>query len=62
MATLPPRPLPPCHQYQGFLDEAEHRALLDWTIANRERFETARLTGHVLAKDEFARLFLVQDA
>lgn len=46
--TLPPRPLPPCHQYRDFLDPAEHEALLDWTIASAERFEPARLTGHVL--------------
>jgi Rps23 Pro-64 3,4-dihydroxylase Tpa1-like proline 4-hydroxylase len=48
MATLPPRPLPPCHQYRGFLEPAEHRALLEWAIAGRERFEPARLTGHVI--------------
>jgi Rps23 Pro-64 3,4-dihydroxylase Tpa1-like proline 4-hydroxylase len=48
MATLPPRPFPPCHQYRGFLDPAEHKALLEWTIANRERFEPARMTGHVV--------------
>src|SRR5688500_2300528 len=48
MVTVPPRPLPPCHQYQGFLDPAEHEALLEWTIANREGFEPARLTGHVI--------------
>jgi Rps23 Pro-64 3,4-dihydroxylase Tpa1-like proline 4-hydroxylase len=40
--------LPPCHQYRDFLDEAEHQALLDWSLAHRERFEPARLTGHVL--------------
>ncbi|HEX8309572.1 MAG TPA: 2OG-Fe(II) oxygenase [Allosphingosinicella sp.] len=48
MATFPPRPLAPCHQYRDFLAPAEHDALLDWAIANRERFQPARLTGHVL--------------
>ncbi|HEX6374500.1 MAG TPA: 2OG-Fe(II) oxygenase [Allosphingosinicella sp.] len=48
MAAPPPRPLPPCHQYRDFLDPAEHDALLGWAIANRERFEPARLTGHVI--------------
>jgi hypothetical protein len=48
MATLPPRPLPPCHQYRDFLDESERQALLDWSIAHRESFEPARLTGQVV--------------
>ncbi len=48
MAIQPPRPLPPCHQYRDFLDSAEHEALLEWAIAHRERFEPARLTGHVV--------------
>lgn len=48
MTAAPQRPLPPCHQFRDFLDEAEHAALLDWSIANRERFEPARLTGHVV--------------
>jgi SM-20-related protein len=48
MAALPARPLPPCHQYRDFLDPAEHDALLDWTIASRERFIPARLTGQLL--------------
>jgi SM-20-related protein len=48
MTPVPERPLPPCHQYRDFLSQAEHRALLDWSLANRERFEPARLTGHVL--------------
>ena len=48
MATLPLRPLPPCHQYRDFLEPAEHDALLDWSIANRDRFEPARITGHVV--------------
>lgn len=48
MATIPPRPLPPVHRYRDFLGPDEHRALLDWAIAHRERFEPARLTGHVV--------------
>jgi Rps23 Pro-64 3,4-dihydroxylase Tpa1-like proline 4-hydroxylase len=48
MATLPPRPLPPCHQYRDFLQPAEHEALLEWAIANSARYEPARLTGHVI--------------
>jgi Rps23 Pro-64 3,4-dihydroxylase Tpa1-like proline 4-hydroxylase len=48
MPSPPPRPLPPSHQYRDFLSKAEHDALLDWTVANRERFEPARLTGHVI--------------
>ncbi|MEO7178885.1 MAG: 2OG-Fe(II) oxygenase [Allosphingosinicella sp.] len=48
MTGPPDRPLPPCHQYRDFLDPAEHRALLDWALANAERFEPARLTGHVI--------------
>ena len=48
MASLPPRPLPPCPQYRDFLDPAEHEALLEWTVSQRERFGPARLTGNVL--------------
>jgi hypothetical protein len=48
MTAASPRPLPPCHQYRGFLAPEEHSALLDWTIANRERFGPALLSGHVL--------------
>jgi len=48
MAELPQRPLPPCHQYLDFLDPNEHRSLLDWTVANRERFIPARIAGHIL--------------
>lgn len=48
MATIPPRPLPPCHQYRDFLDPAEHEALLEWSIANRQRFAPARLSGNLL--------------
>jgi Rps23 Pro-64 3,4-dihydroxylase Tpa1-like proline 4-hydroxylase len=47
--TAPPRgPFPPCHQYRNFLAEEERSALLDWTLANRERFAAARLFGNVL--------------
>jgi SM-20-related protein len=47
--TEPPRgPLPPCHQFRDFLGPAEHKALLDWTLANRDRFIPARLIGNVL--------------
>ena len=48
MATTPLRPLPPCHRYRDFLAPAEHEALLEWAIASRERYEPARLTGHVI--------------
>jgi len=48
MTTSSQGPFPPCHQYPGFLDEAEHSALLEWTIASRERFEPATLAGYVL--------------
>lgn len=48
MATPPPRPFPPCHQYRDFLDPDEHGALLEWAIANSDRYEPARLTGHVI--------------
>lgn len=42
------RPLPPWHQYRGFLAPDEHRALLDWTLANRDRFFPARIIGNIL--------------
>ncbi|HEX8573033.1 MAG TPA: 2OG-Fe(II) oxygenase [Allosphingosinicella sp.] len=48
MSEPSPRPLPPCHQYRDFLSAEEHRSLLEWTIASRERFRPARLSGHVL--------------
>lgn len=48
MTAAPQRPLPPCHQYRDFLDPAEHSALLDWSLASRDGFEPARLTGHVI--------------
>jgi hypothetical protein len=47
MTAEPPRPLPPCHQYRDFLAPEERSALLDWTIANRERFGPALLSGHI---------------
>jgi len=48
MTTSPPGPMPPCHQYRDFLSADEHEALIEWTIASRERFVPARLSGHVL--------------
>lgn len=48
MADLPRKPLPPCHQFRDFLDPSEHAALLDWTIASRERFIPARIAGNIL--------------
>lgn len=41
-------PLPPSHQFRGFLDESERAALLDWALSNRDRFRTARLRGKVV--------------
>lgn len=38
-ATLPP--MPPSILRDGFLDDATHQALLDWTLANAERFAPA---------------------
>jgi predicted 2-oxoglutarate/Fe(II)-dependent dioxygenase YbiX len=40
----PVAPLPPNFVRDNFLDPAEHAALLDWVLANRERFETAEVT------------------
>lgn len=41
-------PMPPWHQFRDVLPAGEHRALLDWTIANEARFEPARVyAGHV---------------
>jgi SM-20-related protein len=54
MTAQPRGPLPPCHQFPDFLSADEHRALLDWTIANRTRFIAARLFGNVL--DESRRI------
>jgi hypothetical protein len=48
MPETPKGPFPPCHQYRDFLAEAEREALIDYTLANRERFRPARLTGDVL--------------
>ena len=41
-------PIPPFHLYRDFLDEAEHDALLDWTLSNRSRFEPSRLGSGAL--------------
>lgn len=38
-------PMPPWHQFADVLAPDEHRALLDWTLANRARFEPARVYG-----------------
>jgi SM-20-related protein len=54
MTAQPQGPLPPCHQFRDFLSAGEHRALLDWTLANRDRFIPARLFGNVL--DESRRI------
>jgi hypothetical protein len=52
--TAPPQlPLPPCHQYRDF-DEAEHAALLDWSLANREGFELEALRDAALRIDDMA--------
>lgn len=42
------RAVPPFHQSSGFLDERDHWALLDWTMANRGRFKPARIVGDVV--------------
>jgi Rps23 Pro-64 3,4-dihydroxylase Tpa1-like proline 4-hydroxylase len=42
-----PGPLPPWRRLGGFLSEDEHRALLDWTLSNRERFKPARVIAGV---------------
>ena len=41
------RPMPPWHQYGDFLDVQEHAALLDWTMANRQRFQASKIIGGV---------------
>lgn len=42
------RAVTPFHQSSGFLDETERRALLDWTMANRDRFEPAQIVGGIV--------------
>lgn len=42
------RAVTPFHQSSGFFDPQEHCAMLDWTIANRERFRPARIVGNKL--------------
>ena len=37
-------PMPPWHQFRDVLPADEHRALLDWTIAHRDRFKPARVS------------------
>src|SRR3954452_23001784 len=41
-------PLPPHRLFEGFLASAEHRRLLDWTLASRDRFQPSRLVGGVI--------------
>lgn len=41
-------PLPPHHQYRDLLTSDEHAALLDWTLANRDRFTVSSLAGGVV--------------
>lgn len=48
MTGIPRGPLPPFHLYRDFLDEAERSALLEWTLANRERFEPSKLGSGTL--------------
>jgi hypothetical protein len=38
-------PMPPWHQFHDVLAPADRQALLDWTIANRDRFRAAGLRG-----------------
>jgi SM-20-related protein len=38
-------PMPPWHQFRDVLAPADRQALLDWTIANRDRFRAAGLRG-----------------
>lgn len=40
--------LPAYHQSTGFLDAADHRRMLDWTLANRARFKAASLVGDLV--------------
>lgn len=41
-------PLPPHRLIRGFLAPADHRRLLEWTLAAEARFQTARLIGGVV--------------
>ena len=41
-------PIPRFHQYADFLDMAERKALLEWTIENKSRFEPSSLVGGVI--------------
>jgi len=36
------------HQSAGFLDSADHRRVLDWTLAHRGRFKPASLVGDLV--------------
>jgi Rps23 Pro-64 3,4-dihydroxylase Tpa1-like proline 4-hydroxylase len=40
-------PMPRWHQFENVLPPEEHRALLDWTLQNRERFKTARVIAGI---------------
>jgi SM-20-related protein len=39
-------PFPPWRQFMDVLPPAEHRALLDWTLANREKFRRSGVGGN----------------
>ncbi|HEX8238322.1 MAG TPA: 2OG-Fe(II) oxygenase [Allosphingosinicella sp.] len=49
---MPPSgPLPPHRLLTGFLPAGDHRRLLDWTLAARERLRPSRLVGGIVDEE-----------
>ena len=43
MSTQPAWPFPPHAQIRDFLSEADHAALLEWTLASEDKFKVAKI-------------------
>src|ERR671928_707522 len=49
---MPPSgPLPPYRLLADFLPAGDHRRLLDWTLAARDRFRPSKLVGGIVDED-----------
>ena len=49
-------PMPRWHQFVDVLPADEHRALLDWTLTNRERFAPAKVRAGVVPTSRIAEV------
>lgn len=47
----PPGPLPPHHLLTDFLPAGDHRRLLDWTLAARDRLRPSKVVGGIVDEE-----------